>query len=82
MKTAVKKREKNMRITIPASLAKKGKLVVSAKKAEKFITSKFPQRMGKNFVLDRAKTAASGLDDLYSGISKQEAQRLQPVKKE
>jgi len=28
MKTAVKKREKNMRITIPASLAKKGELVI------------------------------------------------------
>ena len=49
----------------------KGKLVSGAKKGEVFAKSKIPKRMNKNYVLSRAKVAASGLDDLQSGLSKE-----------
>jgi len=49
----------------------KGKAVSSAKKAEKLIKSKIPKVMDKNYVLNRAKLANSGLDDLYTSLSKE-----------
>lgn len=54
-----------------ANLASKGKLVQSAKKGEKFLASKVPKVMNKNYTINRAKLASDGLDDLYQGLSKE-----------
>lgn len=53
------------------NLATKGKLVASAKKGTEFIKSKMPKVMDKNYVINRAKVASDGLDDLYGGLSKE-----------
>ncbi len=54
-----------------ANVVTKGKLVSSAKTAERIVKSKLPRAMGKNYALDRSKLAAKGLDDLYEGVSKE-----------
>jgi hypothetical protein len=46
-------------------------LVKSVNKGLSFIKSKLPKIMNKNYVLDRARTASGGLDDLYKGLSKE-----------
>ena len=51
------------------NLATKGKLIESTKKAGQFVTSKMPKVMGNDYLIDRAKLASGGLDDLYGGLS-------------
>lgn len=53
------------------NLATQGRLVTSAKKATQFASSKLPKVMSKNYLINRAKLASSGLDDLHSGLSQQ-----------
>ena len=53
------------------NLATRGKLIQSVNKARNFVSSKMPRIMNKNYIIDRAKTASGGLDDLYKGLSKE-----------
>jgi len=53
------------------NLATRGNLVRSVNKAKQFIGKKFPKIMGKDYMLNRAKLASEGLDDLYKGLSQQ-----------
>ena len=54
-----------------ANLATKGKLIDSAKKGARFMRTKMPEKMGKNYLVDRAKLGSEGLDDLYKGLSQE-----------
>lgn len=49
----------------------KGTLVQSGNKALNFMKSKIPRIMNKDYVINRAKLGASGLDDLYTGLSRE-----------
>lgn len=53
------------------NLATKGKLIESTRKAGQFVTSKMPKVMGKDYLINRAKVASGGLDDLYEGLTQQ-----------
>lgn len=52
-----------------ANAATTGKLASSARKGEAFVKSKTPQVMNKDYVINRAKMAGQGMDELYGGLS-------------
>ncbi|MFA5177887.1 MAG: hypothetical protein WC440_07090 [Candidatus Omnitrophota bacterium] len=52
-----------------ANAATTGKLASSARKGEAFVKSKVPQVMNKDYVINRAKIAGQGMDELYGGLS-------------
>ena len=53
------------------SLLTKGKLLESANKSEALVRSKIPKVMNKDYLINRAKLASEGLDDLYTGLTNQ-----------
>jgi len=53
------------------NVATRGSLISSAKKGERFIKTKMPRTMSKNFVYNRSRLAADGLDELYGTLSKE-----------
>jgi hypothetical protein len=53
------------------NLATKGSIVNSTRKAGKFLSRKVPRIMSKDYTLNRAKEATSGLDELHGALSKE-----------